>query len=403
MSLLNTPLLRTREHAPFLLLVALTACGTLGMHVIIPALPATARAMDISIATVQLTITLYLIGLSAGQLLYGPISDRFGRRPVLLVGMTLFTVASVVAACAPSPEILIGARIMQSIGGCAGLVLGRAAVRDSATPERAAGQLALLTVVMSIVPAIAPAIGGFVTAFVHWRASYVLLAAIGAVTLIMTVLILPETNHARTSVATGRQLWRGYVTLLRSGVFRGYAFGGALSTTSFYGFMAAAPFIFEDHLHRPTQEVGLYYLILMAGVGFGGFLANRISRRVNLRGGLQIANALTVCGATIFMTAELTGWLNVPVVVGAITLFMVGAGMASPFALAGSISANPRTIGAASGLYGFIQMGYGMVCTIVVESWDPGSVYPVACILLGSSLVGMGFIALTGRSAPALR
>lgn len=403
MSLLNTPLLRTREHAPFLLLVALTACGTLGMHVIIPALPATARAMDISIATVQLTITLYLIGLSAGQLLYGPISDRFGRRPVLLVGMTLFTVASVVAACAPSPEILIGARIMQSIGGCAGLVLGRAAVRDSATPERAAGQLALLTVVMSIVPAIAPAIGGFVTAFVHWRASYVLLAAIGAVTLIMTVLILPETNHARTSVATGRQLWRGYVTLLRSGVFRGYAFGGALSTTSFYGFMAAAPFIFEDHLHRPTQEVGLYYLILMAGVGFGGFLANRISRRVNLRGGLQIANALTVCGATIFMTAELTGWLNVPVVVGAITLFMVGAGMASPFALAGSISANPRTIGAASGLYGFIQMGYGMVCTIVVESWDPGSVYPVACILLGSSLIGMGFIALTGRSAPALR
>ena len=403
MSLLNTPLLRTREHAPFLLLVALTACGTLGMHVIIPALPATARAMDISIATVQLTITLYLIGLSAGQLLYGPISDRFGRRPVLLVGMTLFTVASIVAACAPSPEILIGARIMQSIGGCAGLVLGRAAVRDSATPERAAGQLALLTVVMSIVPAIAPAIGGFVTAFVHWRASYVLLAAIGAVTLIMTVLILPETNHARTSVATGRQLWRGYVTLLRSGVFRGYAFGGALSTTSFYGFMAAAPFIFEDHLHRPTQEVGLYYLILMAGVGFGGFLANRISRRVNLRGGLQIANALTVCGATIFMTAELTGWLNVPVVVGAITLFMVGAGMASPFALAGSISANPRTIGAASGLYGFVQMGYGMVCTIVVESWDPGSVYPVACILLGSSLVGMGFIALTGRSAPALR
>ncbi len=403
MSLLNTPLLRTREHAPFLLLVALTACGTLGMHVIIPALPATARAMDISIATVQLTITLYLIGLSAGQLLYGPISDRFGRRPVLLVGMTLFTVASIVAACAPSPEILIGARIMQSIGGCAGLVLGRAAVRDSATPERAAGQLALLTVVMSIVPAIAPAIGGFVTAFVHWRASYVLLAAIGAVTLIMTVLILPETNHARTSVATGRQLWRGYVTLLRSGVFRGYAFGGALSTTSFYGFMAAAPFIFEDHLHRPTQEVGLYYLILMAGVGFGGFLANRISRRVNLRGGLQIANALTVCGATIFMTAELMGWLNVPIVVGAITVFMVGAGMASPFALAGSISANPRTIGAASGLYGFIQMGYGMVCTIVVESWDPGSVYPVACILLGSSLVGMGFIALTGRSAPALR
>ena len=159
MRLLTTPLLGGRERAPFLLLVALTACGTLGMHVIIPALPATARAMGISIGSVQLTITLYLIGLAAGQLLYGPLSDRFGRRPVLLAGMGLFTLASAATALAPNPAVLIGARILQSIGGCAGLVLGRAAVRDGATPDKAAGQLALLTVVMSVVPAIAPAIG----------------------------------------------------------------------------------------------------------------------------------------------------------------------------------------------------------------------------------------------------
>ena len=130
MRLLTTPLLRVRARAPFPLLVALTACGTLGMHIIIPALPATARAMGISIGTVQLTITLYLVGLAAGQLLYGPLSDRFGRRPVLLGGMTLFTLASAATALAPNPTILIGARVLQSIGGCAGLVLGRAAVRD---------------------------------------------------------------------------------------------------------------------------------------------------------------------------------------------------------------------------------------------------------------------------------
>src|SRR4051812_12707937 len=195
MRFLTTSPLRGRARAPFLLLVAMTACGTLGMHIIIPALPATARALGMSIGTSQLTITLYLIGLSIGQLLYGPVSDRFGRRPVLLVGMSVFALASTVAALAPNAPVLIGARILQSIGGCSGLVLGRAAVRDSATPDRAAGQLALLTLVMSMVPAIAPAIGGYITAFVHWRASYVLLAAIGGATLLATFLVLPETNR----------------------------------------------------------------------------------------------------------------------------------------------------------------------------------------------------------------
>jgi DHA1 family bicyclomycin/chloramphenicol resistance-like MFS transporter len=396
MRLLTTPPLRGRERAPFLLLVALTACGTLGMHVIIPALPATAKALDISISTVQLTITLYLIGLSIGQLLYGPVSDRFGRRPVLLAGMTLFTLASVVTAAAPNAAVLVGARILQSIGGCSGLVLGRAAVRDSATPDRAAGQLALLTLVMSMVPAIAPAIGGYITAYVHWRASYVLLAAIGAATLLATILVLPETNRASVEGPAGRSLMRGYGRLLRSRAFRGYAIGGACSTTSFYGFMAAAPFIFEDHLHRPTQEVGLYYLVLMLGVALGSFAANRLSRRIGLRAGLRIANGLAILGGAGFMLGDVMGWLSVPMVVGTVTLFMVGAGMASPFALAGSVSVNPQAIGAASGLYGFIQMGYGMLCTVVVEIWHPGAVYPVAVVLLGSAVAGLLVISVSG-------
>lgn len=407
MSLLNTPPLGSDvgssgvRRAPFGLLVLLTACGTLGMHVIIPSLPSTARAMEISISTVQLTITLYLIGLAIGQLAYGPLSDRFGRRPVLLVGMTIFTFASIVTALAPDPAVLIGARILQSLGGCSGLVLGRAAVRDGASPDKAAGQLALLTLTMSAVPAIAPAIGGFITAFIHWRASYVLLAVIGAATLIWTVLVLPETNHARSRGPAFRVLWSGYARLLRSRTFLGFAVGGALSTTSFYGFMAAAPFIFEDHLHQRTQDVGLYYLILMAGVACGSLLANRLSRRFSLRAGATIANAFTVLGATAFAAANLLDIVTVPVVVASVTVFMVGAGMTSPFALAGSISADARAIGAASGLYGFFQMGFGMLCTVVVEVWSPGAIYPVSCILLGSALVGMVVIRLALRAPPA--
>lgn len=396
MQFLTTPLLRGRVRAPFLLLVAMTACGTLGMHVIIPALPATARALDMSIGTAQLTITLYLIGLAIGQLLYGPISDRFGRRPVLLAGLSLFTFASVVTAVAPNAAILIGARILQSIGGCAGLVLGRAAVRDGATADKAAGQLALLTLVMAMVPAVAPAIGGYITAYIDWRASYVLLALFGGATLLACALMMPETL-SRPGVVR-RSMIAGYVRLLRSRRFLGYAVGGACSTTAFYGFMSASPFIFERQLHQPAQRVGLYYLLLMLGVAAGSLGANRVAGRLPVQTALRIANGVGIVGAALFALADAANLLSVATVVAPVTLFMVGAGMASPFALAGSVSVNPQAIGAASGMYGFIQMGYGMLCTVVVETWDPGAVYPVATVLLGSALLGQAAMSMATRA-----
>ncbi len=162
--------------------------------------------------------------------------------------------------------------------------------------------------------------------------------------------------------------------------------------------MAAAPFIFEDHLHQRTQDVGLYYLILMVGVACGSLLANRLSRRFSLRAGATIANAFTVLGAVAFAAANLLDVVTVPVVVGTVTVFMVGAGMTSPFSLAGAVSADPRAIGAASGLYGFFQMGFGMLCTVIVEVWSPGAIYPVSCILLGSALAGMVVIRLALRT-----
>ncbi|MEA2727378.1 MAG: transporter, family, multidrug resistance protein [Acetobacteraceae bacterium] len=396
MRFLTTPPLRGRARTPFLLLVAMTACGTLGMHVIIPALPATARALDMSIGTAQLTITLYLIGLAIGQLLYGPVSDRFGRRPVLLVGLSLFTAASIVTALAPNPTILIAARILQSIGGCAGLVLGRAAVRDGATADKAAGQLAMLTLVMAMVPAIAPAIGGFLTAYLGWRSSYVLLAVFGGVTLAACFMLMPETFSPLG--ASRRSMVTAYVRLLRSSRFLGYAVGGACSTTAFYGFMSASPFIFETQLHQPTQRVGLYYLLLMGGVAAGSFGANRVAGRLPVQTALRIANGLGILGAALFALADAAGVLSVVTVVGPVSLFMVGAGMASPFALAGSVSVNPQMIGAASGMYGFVQMGYGMLCTVVVETWHPGAVYPVATVLLGSALLGQAAMSMAVRA-----
>jgi len=244
MSRVWRPRVRRGSRAPFALLVALTASGTLGMHMIIPALPSVATALGVGAGTIQLAITLYLVGLAIGQLVYGPISDRFGRRPVLLAGLSLYTVAGVVAAAAPNAAALIVARVFQSLGGCSGLVLGRAIVRDAASADRAAGQLALLTLVMSAVPAIAPVIGGYATAWLGWRSSFALLAGFGGVALVLTWLFLPETLGARDGGRGAGSMFYSYVRLLRSRAFCGYAIGGACTTTSFYAFMSTSPFIF---------------------------------------------------------------------------------------------------------------------------------------------------------------
>ena len=394
----RTPPYGRRTRAPFALIVAITACGTLGMHLIIPALPDTARSLGVSAGTIQLTITLYLIGLAIGQLLYGPVSDRFGRRPVLLAGLALFTLAGLATTAAPNAWTLVIARIVQSIGACAGLVLGRAIVRDSATADRATAQLALLTLVMSAAPAIAPVLGGTATAWFGWRAAFALLAIVGAVTLVFAILLLPETNALQSS--SRASLLLGSLRLFRSRAFCGYVLGGACTTTSFYAFMAASPFILVNLLHQSPERVGLYYLLLMVGVAAGGLAANRLAGRITTRSALRIANAIAIAGAACFMLAELAGWLNVVSMIAPVVVFMVGAGMASPFALSGAVSINPHAIGAASGLYGFTQMAYGALCTVIVEVWRPGSVFTVAAVLLVSSLLGQIALSLAVRPRP---
>ncbi len=313
----------------------------------------------------------------------------------MLAGLALFTLAGAATTVAPNAWMLVVARILQSIGACAGLVLGRAIVRDSATADRAAAQLAMLTLVMSAAPAIAPVLGGYATAWFGWRAAFALLAIVGGVTLVLAVLLLPETGAVQSSSRASMLL--GSLRLLRSRAFRGYIIGGACTTTSFYAFMAASPFILVDLLHEPTERVGLYYLLLMAGVAAGSLTANRVAGRIRPAVALRVANWIAILGAGCFMAADLSGVLTVVTVIAPVVVFMVGAGMASPFALSGAVSVNPHAIGAASGLYGFTQMAYGALCTVVVEAWRPGSVFTVAVVLLVSALLGQAALSLAVR------
>jgi MFS transporter, DHA1 family, multidrug resistance protein len=392
---LTMPLLSKRRRAPFWLLAAVTATGTLAMHILIPVLPLAAADFSVSRRAIQQAITLYLFGIAGGQLLYGPVSDRFGRRPTLIAALILYIAAGAVAGWAATIGTLLVARVLQAVGGCGGLVLGRAIVRDSAGRGEATSRMALLTMVQSLAPGVGPAVGGFLGAWFGWRSIFVMLVALGLVTLAGVVLAMPETTAARRS---GRML-RGYPQLLRSRTFCGYLFGGAFTSTTFFAYLTASPFIFTDMLHRPATEVGLYYLVVLAGVPIGSFGSSRLARRVPSVLLLRATSAIALTGAALFFVVAAIGNLTVVTVLGPMILFSVGVGAASPVAITAAISTDPQLIGAASGLYGFMQMANGALCTLIVGLIPADPAFAAATVLLAGLLLGQSFFLLTTRPA----
>lgn len=347
---------------PLWLLVLITISGTMAMHMFVPALPYAAQDLHASAGAMQMTISLYIIGLALGQLVYGPLSDALGRRPMLMAGLALYASAGLAAALAPGLRVLVTARLFQALGGCAGLALGRAIVRDTAASDKAVRQLALLNLMMMIGPGLAPMIGGAIASSLGWRAVFATLAVIGALTLVFTMRLLPETGRPRGGISPGR-LIQDYRNLFGSRKFLGFALGGGCTTTSIYAFIAAAPFIFTHQLHHSLHEVGIYLGILMLGMALGNAITGRLIRKVAMERLLLSGNALSVASAAILLAFTLLNQLSVGTVLILMFLFTCGAGISSPAALTKSISVDPKLVGSAAGLYGFIQMVVGAICT----------------------------------------
>jgi DHA1 family bicyclomycin/chloramphenicol resistance-like MFS transporter len=387
-------------RVPLWLLALITFSGTLAMHIFVPALPQAAVDLGASQAAMQSTVSLYILGLAVGQLAYGPLSDRFGRRPVLMAGLVVYTISGLAAALAPDAQALITARLFQALGGCAGLVLGRAIVRDIAAPQDAARRLALMNLMVTVGPGLAPLVGSALAASVGWRSIFFVLCGLGVMNFLFAWKMLPETGQPGPARAGSASLAQNYLKLIRSRAFLGYSIGGGCATTSMYAFIASAPFIFTQQLHRPTHEVGIYLALLISGVWLGSMLASRLVSRMPIETVLVRANWISVVAAFVLLAVTLAGQLNVPLAVGCMFLFTLGAGTAAPAALTQAISVNPQVIGSASGLYGFTQMATGAICTALAGvGRDPA--LAAAIILAVSGVIAQGSFWLAGRHRAA--
>ena len=385
------------RRAPFAILIACTAIGPMSMHILLPSLPGMQRVFATDFATVQLALTLYLVGLAMAQLIYGPLSDRFGRRPVLLAGLGLYLGGSLICLLAPTIGVLIAGRVVQAVGGCAGLVLGRAIVRDLFERERAASMLAYVTMAMVVAPMLSPTIGGFLDVWFGWRAIFIFLIGVAASVLVAVALFLPETHNAPPEVSGPFQLARSFGELLRQRAFCGYAFSLAFTTGVWMSFVGGAPYITIELLGRSPYEYGLYFIGVSAVYAIGNYTAGRISQRVGSDRMITSGNWIAIAGAAMLVGFVVAGALNPFTLFFPVAVLSFGQGLSIPNAIAGAVSVDPRRIGAASGLAGFLQMAIAAGCSYLVGALLAETAVPMVAIMMVLAILAHAASALVDR------
>ncbi len=353
---------------PFAILVAISAIGPLALNIFIPSMPGLQQSFGISYGVAQLTLTLFLAGMAACQLIYGPMSDRFGRRPLLLGGMVLFVAASLLAAVAPTIEVLIGARLLQAVGGAAGVVLARAMVRDVYARDKAASVISYITMAFVVAPMVAPVLGGLLDAMGGWRMSFWLLAVLGTIVLVAAWRNLPETHVNRGSAGSAVGLIEGAARLFAMRRFRHYATTLAMTSCVFFAFLGGAPHIMVDVLGRTPVEYGAWFMIVSAGYMAGNFLSGRYTQRFGIDR-LMLAGCLaTMAGGLLCLGSALAGLLSPLTLFAPMSLAAFGNGLTIPNGTAAAISVDPRMTGAAAGWSGFAQMATGAAASQLVGS-----------------------------------
>jgi MFS transporter, DHA1 family, multidrug resistance protein len=390
-----------RPHANLLLLLLLmvmTSTGPVSLNILVPAVPKLTELMRTDVGTVQLTLSLFLLSLAVSQLVLGPLSDRFGRRPVVLGGLALATFGSLAGIAATSVEWLIIARIVQALGASTGIVIGRAIIRDLYERERAASMIGLVTTVMVIAPMFAPALGGFLDTLFGWQSIFVFLTGFNALVLVWAMRTLPET---RAVSAEASNVLHDWAQLLRSPTFHGYVLCGGFGTAQFFIFIGGGPHAVVSMMGRSSAEYGLWFAITSIGYMGGNFIASRLSQQLGLRRMILGGLALQVFG----VLGQIVGFALFPAL-GPALLFVpqivisLGNGIMLPNAIAGAVSVVPQAAGAASGITGFTQMAVGAaaaqaISMILVHAATP---MPIPLMTLGVILIAaVSYLALVRR------
>jgi DHA1 family bicyclomycin/chloramphenicol resistance-like MFS transporter len=366
-----------------LLLSFLTALGPLSMDMYLPSLPDIGRSLDAPVAQVQLTIACYLFGFGVGQIVYGPTSDRFGRKPVLLVALTLFGLATFACAVAQSIGQLIAARFVQALGGAGAIVLARAVVRDIHSGVQASRELSLMGAITGLAPIVAPMIGGVLQTAFGWRACFVLLISFALIAGVAISHLLPETLVMRTGGPLSlRAMAKLYHSVL---VHRAFVANLGILTTTFVGLFAwisGAPMVMQGPLYRLSPLVfGITFAVSAAGYTLGTFAASHIVLRLGINRTIGIGTVALAIGGLFVALVVAFGLSNVIWLVGAMTVYFAGMGFTLPASMAGALTPFPDRAGTASSIMGFTQQSSAAIVAAAIGAYLGHSAWPVAVVV----------------------
>lgn len=358
--------LKPRSAAYIALLVALGSFGPLTMSIYTPVMPSVGHDLGAPSDSVKLTLTTYMLGFAVGQLFYGPLSDRYGRRPVLLGGLLFFTLTTFACSFAVSIGDLIALRVLQGLGAASGSVLGRALTRDAYTFQEMPLVMSWISLGQNIAPSLAPTVGGFLGEWATWRATFWFVGAFGTILFTVTLLGLGETNKYRSDRIDISSLMRGSGDMLRDRRFLGHILPLGFAFALNFGMLAGVPFILQESLGFSPREFGLIVLLSVGGFTAGTFVNNRLIGRVAPVAIIQFSGWFHVAALLGMAALSLSGIVTWWAIVGPHMLLSFGTGMIVANANAGAVGMYPKLAGTASSLAGLAQMGMGAMGTVTV-------------------------------------
>lgn len=376
---------------PTTLLWLVTGClmlQPLSTDLYLATLPGMAADFGVTASAVQHTLSLFVIGFGSAQLVSGPLSDRFGRKPVMIGGLTLYLASSLACAFAPGLSWLIAARFAQAIGCCTGVVVARAVIRDAYPPAEGGRMLAKASSLLSMAPILGPILGGYLQVAFGWRAAFIALALCGLVVWIAALRRMRESNvQLDVDALRPARLASSYLAVAGSPAFWAYALPGTLSYASIFAFISGTPFILIRVLGVPTEHYGYYFACGVFGYLGGTLLCRRMIVRIGLQRSLEIGTIIGLLGGLGFLAMALGGLASPAMVIAAQFVVMVAHGINFPSTQAGSLAPFPEKAGAAAGLFGFISMLGAFFTGMWVGGSHDGTILPLAWI---SATVSIG-------------
>ena len=371
------------------LLAATSALGPAGMQILLPALPVIQDDFSVSNDVAQLTLSLSMFSIAIGTLVYGPMSDKYGRKPTMLLGIFIAIIGSIFCYLADSIGWLIAGRIIQAFGGAVGLVLARAIVRDVYGAEESARVIATLVMVMVIAPMMSPALGGEMMNRFGWESVFLVMAGASVIIFFFLILRQPETLVTPVQFEGIGSMLRTFGSLLRSRPFCGYAFCVTFVSVVFFSFISAAPEIMVSVLNRPPTEYGYYFVMIPIGFMIGNYVTRHFGRSISIDSMIVLGSTIAIGGIVLAIVLNLVGLSHPLALFLPVSIAVFGNGITLPNAQAAAINEFPQYAGSASGLTGFLQMSVSAVAAQFVAFIFNETAYPLLIMMLLASVISL--------------